>query len=49
VIFAKDKFQLLLTPAYVIPQNLITVQERPDLSESGKEMFYATIGVKIIL
>ena len=49
VIFAKDKFQLLLTPAYVIPQNLITVQGRPDLSERGKEMFYATIGVKIIL
>lgn len=49
VIFAKDKFQLLLTPAYVIPQNLIIVQEHPDLSERGKEMFYATIGAKIIL
>ena len=49
VIFAKGKFQLLLTPAYVIPQNLITVQGRPDLSERGKEMFYVTIGAKIIL
>jgi hypothetical protein len=49
VIFAKDKFQVLLTPAYVIPQNLITVQGRPDLSERGKEMFYLTIGAKIIL
>jgi len=49
VIFTKDKFQLLLTPAYVIPQNLITVQGRPDLSERGKEMFYVTIGAKIIL
>lgn len=49
VIFAKDKFQLLLTPAYVIPQNLIIVQGHPELSEIGKEMFYATIGVKIIL
>lgn len=49
VIFAKDKFQLLLTPAYVIPQNLIMVQGHPELSERGKEMFYATIGAKIIL
>ena len=49
VIFAKGKFQVLLTPAYVIPQNLIVVQGRPDLSETGKETFYATIGVKAIL
>jgi len=49
IIFAKGKFQFLLTPAYVIPQNLITVQGRPDLSERGKEMFYATIGAKLSL
>jgi hypothetical protein len=49
VIFAKDKFQLLLTPAYVIPQNLIIVQDRPDLSEIGKKLFYITIGAKVIL
>lgn len=49
VIYAKKKFQLLFTPAYVIPQNLIIVQGRSDLSERGKEMFYATIGAKVIL
>jgi hypothetical protein len=49
VIFTKDKFQLLFIPAYVIPQNLIVVEGRPDLSERGKQMFYATIGAKIIL
>src|SRR5688572_21269976 len=49
VIFAKGKFQLLFTPSYIIPQNLIEVQGRPDLSERGKEMFYATIGAKISL
>jgi hypothetical protein len=49
VIYAKDKFQLLITPAYVFPQNLITIEGRPDLSERGKEMFYATVGVKLIL
>ncbi|TAL40535.1 MAG: hypothetical protein EPN92_14520 [Chitinophagaceae bacterium] len=48
VIFARGKFQFLFTPAYVIPQNLITVENRPDLSERGKEMFYATIGAKVI-
>ena len=47
VIFARGKFQLQFTPAYVIPQNLVTVENRPDLSERGKEMFYATIGAKI--
>ena len=47
VIFAVNKFQFLLTPAYVLPQNLITVPGRPDLSERGKEMFYATVGAKV--
>jgi hypothetical protein len=49
VIFAKGKLQALFTPAYVMPQNLIVVAGRPDLSEKGKETFYATIGVKLIL
>ena len=49
VIFSKGKVQALFTPAYVIPQNLILVPDRPDLSERGKKMFYATIGAKIIL
>lgn len=47
VIFAKGKLQILATPAYVIPQNLISVQGRPDLSERGKEMFYTTLGAKV--
>jgi len=47
IIFAKGKFQLLFTPSYIIPQNLIEVEGRPDLSERGKEMFYATIGAKV--
>ncbi len=47
VIFAKGKFTVLAIPAYVIPQNLIVVPNRPDLSERGREMFYATIGVKV--
>ena len=47
VIFATGKLQLLFTPAYVIPQNLLIVEGRPDLSERGENMFYATIGVKL--
>lgn len=49
VIFDKGKLQALFTPAYVIPQNLIVVAGRPDLSEKGTETFYATIGIKLIL
>lgn len=47
VIFAKGKFMFMAIPAYVIPQNLIKVENRPDLSERGREMFYATLGAKI--
>ena len=48
VVFAKGKFQFLFIPSYVIPQNLVTVEGRPDLSERGSSLFYATIGAKII-
>ncbi len=47
VVYAVSRYQLLFTPAYVIPQNLLTVESRPDLSEYGEKMFYATIGAKI--
>ena len=49
VVFVSGKFNASVTPAYVIPQNLVTVAGRPDLSERGKEMFYVTfsVGVKL--
>ncbi len=47
VVFGKGKLQLIANPAYVLPQNLVTVVNRPDLSERGKNMFYATIGAKV--
>jgi hypothetical protein len=37
---------VLLTPSFVLPQNLLEVSGRPDLSERGKNMFYATAGLK---
>ena len=47
LVLAKNKFQLILNPAYVIPQNLVKVDNRPDLSERGKNMFYVTAGAKL--
>ena len=48
VVLGNNKWQLILNPAYVLPQNLITVENRPDLSERGKNMFYITAGAKYI-
>jgi len=45
-VLAMGKLQLIVNPAYVIPQNLIVVPQRPDLSERGKEMFYLAAGAK---
>ncbi|HET9744283.1 MAG TPA: hypothetical protein VFP97_01140 [Chitinophagaceae bacterium] len=47
VIVASGNFQLLFTPSYVLPQNLIVVEGRPDLSERGQNLFYATFGAKM--
>jgi hypothetical protein len=46
VIYAKDKWMFLLTPSYIMPKNLVSVPNRPDLSERGENMFYTSIGVK---
>lgn len=48
IVFAKRRLQLIASPAYVLPKNLITVANRPDISERGKNMIYATLGAKII-
>jgi len=46
LIYSRDKFQVLLTPAYVIPQNLLQLPDQPEASEYGKNMFYTTVTVK---
>lgn len=46
IVLGLGKLQLLAIPAYVFPQNLISVPGRPDLSERGENLFYATLGVK---
>ena len=49
VVFVSGKFNASVTPAYVLPQHLISVAGRPDLSERGKNMFYITISAGIKL
>ncbi|HEV7332633.1 MAG TPA: hypothetical protein VGN63_16460 [Flavisolibacter sp.] len=46
LIYSKGKVMLIATPAYIIPQNLVTVPNRPDLSERGEKMFYGTLTAK---
>jgi hypothetical protein len=46
VVYAKGKWMGLFTPSYILPQNLVTVAGRPDLSEKGENMFYATLALK---
>jgi hypothetical protein len=46
LIFVKGKWQLMATPSYIIPQNLMQVPDRPDLSERGENTFYTTLTAK---
>ena len=49
VVLVKGKFNAYVSPAYVIPQNLVTVSGRPDLSERGNNLFYFSAGVGVRL
>lgn len=46
LIYSKDKWMVMANPAYILPRNLVTVPNRPDLSERGQNMFYATLCLK---
>jgi hypothetical protein len=46
VVYGRGKWQAMFTPAFVLPKNLVTVQGRPDLSETGSNTFYTTLTVK---
>lgn len=46
LIVAKGAWQLIATPAYVVPQNLLQVPGEPQLSEKGKNTFYTTLALK---
>lgn len=46
IIYVRGKWQVIATPAYVMPKHLLQVAGRPDLSEQGQNMFYATVALK---
>ncbi|MER3472208.1 MAG: hypothetical protein C4330_13055 [Chitinophagaceae bacterium] len=45
-VYAKKHWQLIATPAYVLPQNLVTIPGHSEQSERGENMFYGTVAVK---
>lgn len=45
IAYAYKKLILSFTPGYVIPQNIIKVNGRPDLSENASDLFYANVGI----
>jgi hypothetical protein len=49
IVFVKGKFNASIAPAYVSPQHLVTVANKPEQSEYGKNMFYvsASVGVRL--
>ncbi|HEX8331158.1 MAG TPA: hypothetical protein VF622_00980 [Segetibacter sp.] len=49
VVFVAGKFNASFTGSYVMPQNLVTVANRPDLTENGRNMFYFTAGIGVRL
>lgn len=49
IVLVVGKFNAAVTPAYVMPQNLVTVAGRPDLSEKGKNLFYMTLSAGVRL
>ncbi len=49
MVLVKGKFNAYISPAYVMPQNLVTVNSRPDLSERGSDLFYFSAGVGVRL
>ena len=43
------RFAVNISPSYVIPQNVIKVANRPDLSENAANLFYANVGISYTL
>jgi len=46
LIMVKSSWQLVATPAYIVPQNLLQVPGQPHLSEKGENTFYTTLALK---
>lgn len=46
IVYSKGHVMLMATPSYIIPQNLVSIPNRPDLSERGEKMVYTTLTAK---
>jgi hypothetical protein len=42
LIYVRGKWMAMLNPSYVLPQNLMTVPGKPELSEKGEPTFYVS-------
>jgi len=49
IVYGYKKLNLIFTPAYVLPQHLLTVPGQPALSERGANLFYITATAKLTL
>lgn len=45
IVFVAGKFNAAITPAYVLPQNLVIAANNPSQSERGENMFYTTFSI----
>ena len=49
VVYGYKQFNLILSPAYVVPQHILTIPGQPALSERASNLFYITATVKFTL
>lgn len=49
LVYGYKKLNIILSPAYLMPQHLIVVQGQPSLSENGSDLFYLTATARITL
>jgi hypothetical protein len=49
VVYRYKKLNLIFSPAYILPQNLLVVPGHPELSEQGANLFYITVSAKLTL
>jgi hypothetical protein len=45
VVLVVGKLNAYVIPSFVMPQNLIVIKDRPELSERGENLFYVTVGM----
>lgn len=45
LIYARKHIYFIITPSYIIPENLVMIPNHPELSETGKNLFYANVTV----